>query len=164
MRPVYQMVLSASVKREPGLVFSSEDGVANSQSLVFVLPVPLYAQHYPERIAYFLKERFYFPAIHREEVVNVESETDFPFIRFRVPGTDDYITFEVTLFPFERIPFSAVQESLDLLRYVGTQRSVAGNELLYALLIPDVLAMDDAYRQHGFALVGLTPQFGKLRD
>ena len=164
MRPVYQMVLSASAKREPGLVFSSEDGVANSQSLVFVLPVPRYAQNYSERIEYFLKERFYFPAIHREEVVDVESETDFPFIRFHVPRTNDYIAFEVTLFPFERIPFSAAQEGLDLLRYVGTQSAIAGNKLLYAPLIPDVLAMDDAYRQHGFALVGLTPQFGKLRE
>lgn len=165
MRPVYQMVLGESAKREPGLVFSSEDGVPNSQSLVFVLPVPLSAQHYQKRITYFLEERFYFPSIHREKVVNVESETDFPFIWFRVPHTNDYIAFEIPLFPVEYIPFQAMQaEGMDLLRYVGTQRALAGNELLYAPLIPDVIAMDNVYRQHGFALVGLTPKFGELRE
>lgn len=165
MKPVYQMVLGESAKREPGLVFSSEDGIPNSQSPVFVLPVPRSVQHYQRRIEYFSEEHFYFPAIYRDEVVNVESETIFPLIRFRVPRTDDYIAFEIPIFPFEGIQFQAVQEGgMDLLRYVGTQRAFAGNEVLYAPLIPDVFAMDDAYRQHEFALVGLTPQFGVLRD
>jgi hypothetical protein len=158
------MAFGASPNREPGLVFSSEVESVGSHSPMFVVPVPSQVRPYHALSQYMREERFYCPAVLTEDVVDVESEIDFPFIRFRVPGTDDYIMFEVALFGLERIPFSRAQEVPYLLPYVGTQLAIAGKDLRYATLIPDVLAMDDAYSQHGFAMVGLTPQFGAVRQ
>jgi hypothetical protein len=164
MRPVYQMALGASANHGFGLLFSSEHENANTQSLMFVLPVPSNSQPYSGLTDYFRNERFYFPALYRQEVVNVESETDLPFIRFRIPYTHDYLMFEIALFAVGRTPFSVAGEGPEFLPYVGRQLAIAGKGLRCVPLIPDVLAMDDAYTQHGFVLVGLTPQFGTLRE
>src|SRR5689334_19166352 len=120
MRPVYQMSLAIVHDRELALVFSSEDGYASAESQMFVLPVPATTRPF-DLADYVDRERFYFPAYYREEVVDVESEAQFPFIRFRVPGTDDYITFVIAPFASSRVPFSDDRSLSHLLVYVGAQ-------------------------------------------
>lgn len=157
--------------RRTGLYFSSEDSSGTAESLMFVIPIPSTPSdnfHYYNLSRYLREEQFYFPALHRDQVIEVKSEIEFPTIRFRVPGTDEYIVFLIDVFEYDRIPFSVRPNEhvylLDFLSYAGTHKRITREGQLYAALIPDVAAMDHAYAEHGFALVGLTPQFGIYRE
>lgn len=160
MRPIYQMSVGVVEGHDVGLVFSSEARAATVDSLLFVLPVPAEAQSLTSFHRYLQAERFYFPAVLRGDLVNLESEVEFPFLRFRVPDADEFILFQVVTVGFHRLPFSSGPDLSGFLTYTGTDRDLARSDVRYVPIIPDVEAMDEAYRDHGLALVGLTPRFG----
>jgi hypothetical protein len=52
-----------------------------------------------------------------------------------------------------------------LMPYVGFERGVDKERYLYAPLTPvSVFEMNDAYRERGFAFIGLTPRFGGMSE
>lgn len=164
--PIYQMTFGQGYNGGPGLVFTTEQEVYSSQSILFTIPIVDNIRHPLEFIDYLRHSKVIFPFQLGDKYYDLEGTVNFPEITFDIPETETKIIFEIDnenilswhFFRFRR-------KSFRRMKYVGKQNNfIVKNDGFIILQPVDLYEMDELYLKHKGVFVGLTPNFGNSEN